>query len=127
MLLNVKPYIFWLKYLPSHILGYSRKKNRGELRIYFSENASGNFRFVTLSLEVLEKTSFHTTRFCKIVWHLLDIQKPRPMEIPHDFFLDIPENSTSFLIDPWNFHMLFLQYLWKIHVLNHPCLVFFLE
>ena len=35
-------------------------------------------------------------------------QKLRPMEIPHDFFLNYPGNSTSFLIDPWNFHMFFL-------------------
>ena len=42
------------------------------------------------------------------------------MEIPR-FFLIAPRNSTSFLIDPWNFHMLFLPYLeypWKFHVLS---------
>ena len=36
------------------------------------------------------------------------LQKPRPMEILHDFFLITPGNFTSFLIDPWNFYMLFL-------------------
>ena len=51
-------------------------------------------------------------------------QKPRPLEISHDFFLITPENSTSFLIEPWNFYMLFLQYPWKFHVLNLPCLDF---
>ena len=28
-------------------------------------------------------------------------------------------NSTSFLIDPQNFYMLFLQYHWKFHVFSH--------
>ena len=41
-------------------------------------------------------------------------QKPRPMEI------------LLFLIDPWKFHMVFLQYCWKFHLLNpNPCLDFF--
>ena len=40
------------------------------------------------------------------------------MEIPHEFFLNTPGNSTFCLIDLWNFHMLFLQYLWKFHVLK---------
>ena len=44
-------------------------------------------------------------------------QKPTPMEIPHIFFNTLGI-STYFLIDPWNFHMLFLQYPWKFHVLN---------
>ena len=53
---------------------------------------------------------------------------PWPMEIPNEFFLNTPGNPTSFLIDPWNFDMLFLQYPWIFHVLNHPqppCLDFF--
>ena len=45
-------------------LGYSRKspnrgKGRGRLRIYFLEKAPGIFRFVTLPLEIPDKTSFH--------------------------------------------------------------------
>ena len=52
-------------------------------------------------------------------------QKSRPIEIPHYFFLNTPGNSTSFLIDPWNFHVLFLKYPWKFHVLNPLCLDFF--
>ena len=38
-------------------------------------------------------------------------------DIPHDFFLITSGNST-FLIDPWNFHILFFQYPWKFQVLN---------
>ena len=47
------------------------------------------------------------------------------MEIPHGFFLNTPGNSTSFLIDPWNFYMFFLQFPWKLHVLKPRCLDFF--
>ena len=55
-------------------------------------------------------------------------QKPRPLEIPHDFFLVTPGNSTSFLINLWKFHMLFLWYPWKFHIFNPlPCLFVFLE
>ena len=32
------------------------------------------------------------------------------MKIPHDFFLITARKSTSFLIDSWNFHVLFFQY-----------------
>ena len=35
--------------------------------IYFSEKNPGIFRFVTLPLEIPEKTSFHPRKFCKIV------------------------------------------------------------
>ena len=39
-------------------------------------------------------------------------------------------NSTSFLINPWKFHMLFVWYHCKFHILNPPapsppCLFFF--
>ena len=29
-------------------------------------------------------------------------------------------NTSFFLIDPWNSHMLFLQFPWKFHALNSP-------
>ena len=41
-------------------------------------------------------------------------QNPRPLEIPHHFFLVILGNSTQFLINPGKFHMLFL---WQFAVL----------
>ena len=52
-----------------YTIGYSRKNpNRGRrLRIYFSEKNPGIFIFVTLPLEILENTSFHPWKFCKIV------------------------------------------------------------
>ena len=43
-------------------------------------------------------------------------KKPRPMEIPNEFFFHTPVYSTSFLTDPWNFQiMLFLQYPLELH------------
>ena len=33
-------------------------------------------------------------------------QKPRPMEIPYDSFLNIPAISTSVIVDPWNLQFL---------------------
>ena len=53
-------------------------------------------------------------------------QKPRPMEFAHEFFYITPGNSTSHLIDTWNFHMLFLQYPWKIQVFIQPACFDFL-
>ena len=95
---------------------------QGRLRIYFSAPFLGIFRFVTLPLEISDKTSYHTWKFCRDVcdtpWRFLS-QKPRPMEIPH-FFLITTRNSTTFLIDPQNFHKLFLKCPCKFHILNPP-------
>ena len=56
----------------------------------------------------------------------LEIPTPkRPLEFPHYFFLVTLGNSTSFLINPWKLHMLFLWYAWKFHILNPSCLDFF--
>ena len=33
-------------------------------------------------------------------------QKPRPMEIPYESFLNIPAISTSVIVDPWNLQFL---------------------
>ena len=60
------------------VLGYSRKTQTRGLRIYFSETPPPrNFRFVTLPLEIPEKTS---------PWQFQG-QKPKPIEIPNEFFL----------------------------------------
>ena len=45
--------------------------------------------------------------------------KSRPIQIPHEFFLNTHGNST-YVIDPWNFHMLFLQHPWKFQE-AHVC------
>ena len=64
-----------------------KKNQTGGIEDIFFWNTPGNVRFMNLPSEVLTKTSFHLWKFCKIVWHPLEIsssnQKPRPMEIPH--------------------------------------------
>ena len=86
-------------------------------------------------LNILEKTSFHPWwKFCKIVWHLLEIltrSKTKNHGILHEFLVNSPGNSISFLIDPWwYFYMPGLSSIsWKFHVQSStiPLLVFFLE
>ena len=113
-------------------MGYSRKKtNRGGLRTYFFEPPSplGIFSFFTLLLEIPGKTKLHPQKLHQIVLHPSEILRPKTKtpgrEIPHGYFLITPGNSTLFFIDPKKSHLLFLQYPWKFHILNPPCLVFF--
>ena len=64
-------------------------------------------------------TPGYSTKLCQIPWNFQG-QKQIPLEIPHYFFLVTLGNSTSFLINPWKFHMLFLGYHWEFHILNSP-------
>ena len=65
----------------------------------------------------------------KIVLHLPEILRPkpipRPLEIPRFFLGHRAGNSTLFLLNLWKFHLQFLQYPQKFHILDCPCLVFF--
>ena len=54
---------------------------------------------------------------CCIPWKFQG-KKTKPMEIPHDFYLVTPGNSTSFVTDYFDFHILFLQYPWKFQALK---------
>ena len=90
--------------LSSHMVnGLFQKKTKQErgLKIYFSEPPPppGIFRFVTLPLEVTEKTSFHSRKFCKIVWQPLEI--PRSKTKTHGNFI------WAFLEHSWSFHFYF--------------------
>ena len=89
-----------------------------KLRIYFFENPPGIFRFFTLPLEILDKTKLNPWIFHKIVsdpffscsWKFpkhIQGQKQRPLEVPCHiiYFLDTLGSSTSFLINPWKFHI----------------------
>ena len=120
---------FCINWLPSKLeMGYSRKNPNSEgLRIYFSESAPRNFQICHFTLRNSgENKPWKSAKLCDTPWKFQG-QNPRPMEIPHQFFLSTPGNSTSFLIDPWNFHILFFQYPWKFYVLNPPCFGFFLN
>ena len=90
-------------------MGYSRKNpNRGGgLRTYFFEKTSGIFRFVTLSLEIPDKTKLHPWKFHKTVLHPLKI--PRPKTKTHG------ESTLFFLYHPWKCHF-FLN--WPLEFLD---------
>ena len=92
------------------ILEKSKQEGGWGLRIYCFENACGIFYFF-LSLEVPGKTKFSPCIFHKVVLDPLEIpqgQKQRLLEISHYFFLVTLGNSTSFLINPWKFHSMWL-------------------
>ena len=72
------------------------------------------------------RESFNSGNFVELCPRKFQDQKPRPMEFAHEFFYITPGNSTSHLIDTWNFHMLFLQYPWKIQVFIQPACFDFL-
>ena len=75
------------------------KIKTGVMRIYFFEKLPGIFHFFTLPLKIPDKTKLNPWIFHKIVLDPLETPKPKTKT---------PENSTSFLINPWKFHMLFL-------------------
>ena len=105
-------------------MGYSRENNKqARLRTYFFERIPWTFRFVTLPMDITKKTKLHPWKFPKILLHTLGIPKhPKTKTQFHMKFLYHPWNSNSFLLDPWNFHMLFLHsILLKFHVLNPHC------
>ena len=92
-------------------LSYSRKKqNRGGggrgLRKYLFEKTTWNFFVFYFTLgnsgqnkaPPLEIPQNCVTSLCYIPWKFRG-QNPRHLEIPHDFFLITPGNSTSFLIN----------------------------
>ena len=93
----------FLAYAPE--LGYSRKNlNRGCWGHTFLKKTPGIFRFVTLLLEIQDKMKLHTH------WNFQG-QKPRPMEIPHYFFLD----------HAWKFHFFFY---WLLEFPHFPHSIF---
>ena len=111
-------------------MGCSRKipnKEEGSWGyIYFSENPPGIFRFVTLYLKkVSRKQAFTPRNSAKLcdTTKKFQGQKPGPMEISHDFFLNTPGNSAFFFVDAWNFHMLTSMPL-EIPCPQHAVLIF---
>ena len=76
------------------ILEKKTKKGGGVLRIYFFQPPPhpGIFDFFAVPLEIPDKTKLHPWKFHKIVLDLLKITR-----------------------QPWNFHLEFLGYPWKVH------------
>ena len=110
-------------------MGYSTKNpNRGHWGYTFLKSPPGNFRFVTLSQEILERKSFfYPWKFCKFVWHSLEIPKSKTKTHGN--------SALIFLEHPWNFHFFFNWALEFSHVFSSrppeipcpqpPCLDFF--
>ena len=69
------------------------------LRIYFSENPTGIFRFVIIPIKIPQKTNFHSWKFCKIACH--------PLEIPRSKTKTHGNSAWVFLGHSWKFHFLF--------------------
>ena len=70
------------------------------------------FTFVTLPLEILEKTKLHPWKFYNILLHLLEIPMPSKNQDLWKFLINFfitSGNSTSFLLKPCNFPVLFLH------------------
>ena len=110
-------------------LGYFRKKSKqgqsSRTGGHFWKNP-GIFRFVTLALEIVNSREKRANprKFCKIMVHSsfgLEISTRAKTKTDGNsswLFLDQlinPRNSSSFLIEPWNFLMLF-------HFFNIPTL-----
>ena len=75
------------------------KQGRGGWGYTFLKSPPGHFRFVTLPHEILEKKSFYPWKFCKFVWH--------PLEIPKSKTKTHRNSALVFLEHPWNFHFFF--------------------
>ena len=78
------------------------------------------FRFFTLPLKIPNETKLHLETQQNCVTLLFRLKTKTLGEISHDYFLVTPGNSMLFLINPWKFHLLSLQCLWKFLILNPP-------
>ena len=69
------------------------------MRIYFLKNTTGISRFVTLPLEILDKTKLDPRKLFEIgtSWGFGD-QNPRSLQILRDFFLIVPEKFDLYPI-----------------------------
>ena len=95
------------------IMGYSRKKQTGEVEDILFWIPRGIFGFLTLPLKILGKTRLYPRNSTKLCSEI-----SKPLENPHDFFLITLGNSISFIINTWKIYLLFFQYPSKIDILN---------
>ena len=117
-----------------HGLFQKKEKKQGGLRTYFFENTPPRISNVfTLPLVIPDKTKLRPWKLHKVMLDQSEIPRPKPktsrnyyffyfcyycLLFPHYFFSITLGNSSSFLINPWKFHLQFLWYPWKIHILN---------
>ena len=114
-------------------MGYSRKIQTGE-RVENITFWKKTLRFLGLLLhrwKSRKKTSLHAWKFHKTVLPPLEILSCETKTHGNSkrIFLDHPWKFLFLLLDPRIFHIIFLQYLWKFHVLDSllhpPCFDFF--
>ena len=91
------------------IIGLFHKKTQpGRFEdILIWKRKSEIFRFITLTLEILDKRKLYRCKFHEIVLHPLEILGPKMktycMKIWHNIFLINPGNSSSFFSWPLEF------------------------
>ena len=105
------------------LIGLFQKKQGAWGHTFFKKNP-GIFHFCTSPWRFQTKyssTPGNSTKLHLIPWKF-QAQKWIPLEIPHYFFLVTLGNSPSFLTQSCKFHMLFLWYPSKFHILTpSPC------
>ena len=77
------------------------KTQTGRVEDILSWKKTWIFLFLSLSLEIPDKTKLPPANFAKLYYTpcKFKAQKSRPTENPHNFFLITPVNPTSILID----------------------------
>ena len=95
---------FWVlvAHTSASIIGLFQKKiQTGVVETYFLQKLPGIFRFVPLSLEVLEKTKLHLRKFHKIVLQLFGIPRLKTRTHGNSTWLFwLAENCTLFYLIP---------------------------
>ena len=126
--LVVMTVLYWGRFFPRRakryrytytiIFGFSRKKSKqGGSGHTFLKNPWNFYVFYLSNGNSTQNKASHLdaphTKLCvTYVTCLENFQsglKPRPLEVPHDFFLITPGNFPLLLISPCKIHLLFLQ------------------
>ena len=120
-------YIYiYIIYIPNDLLlcichiGLFQKKDKQGMRIYFFEKKQKTLEFSSFLLypwKCQAKQIFtpgHSGNLCLTPW----LGESKVKIQPRRSIWKLHINSTSFLINPWKFHMLFLQYPWKFYILT---------
>ena len=112
-------------------IGLLQKKKTGRrggwLKTYLFENPLGIFRFFSFTPGNSIQNKAPRIKIPNNFVRLLGNSKGKNHDLSkfHYFFSVTLGNCTSFLINPWKFHMLFLWYPLEIPTPQLPCLDFF--
>ena len=106
--------------------GLFQKKQTGGVEDAFFEKSPEFLGFLLYPWKFQTKAS--TLEILEIrTFIILEILRPKTKNPGNStlFFLITLGNSILFLINYWKFHLQFLQYPWKVHILNKPPPVWF--